>query len=364
MKGSIQIFQYSGIPVFIHWTFWLLIGWLIFQGISIGGSLSYIALSLLLVSVVFICVVMHEFGHALTARKFNVQTKDILLTPIGGMARLERLPQQPRQEFLVAIAGPLVNVVIALFIGLGLLLFTDKNLIDFTINSPFGNAADFLLFVFKLNIVLVVFNLIPAFPMDGGRMLRAGLSTVFNRLTATKIAAYLGQGLAIGFLIYGFFSGEQIMLFFIGIFIFFAARQELRSTRVSVKIEETLVASFMRSSFEVLSSTTLISHLDQAQKDQPKNYLIQDENSNDIIGVLHAEFLEEALKNNTPDDKVEDYLSEKFEYINAKDSLKKVYDLMQIHPYSILPVRSDDQKLIGVVDIAAVNKALRRLAKG
>jgi Zn-dependent protease len=244
MRGAFQIARLFDIPVRIHWSFLLLLAYVAFSGITDGGSWSDVAWSFLFVGAIFLCVVLHEFGHALSARRFGVETKDIILSPIGGVARLYRMPEQPAQELIVAIAGPLVNVVIALMTG-PLALWLAPNELRQLANmilglpvmmeetSPF--IAYFLPALFLLNIVLALFNLLPAFPMDGGRVLRALLSMRFSRLLATRIASLVGQVIALALFAYALSEGN-LLTSLVGVFVFFMAMQEYRQ----VKMQETL----------------------------------------------------------------------------------------------------------------------------
>jgi len=200
---SWKLGRIAGIDVFLHPTFLLLLAYV---GMTQGGIGS-----ILLVSSVFGCVLLHELGHALMARRFGIATVDITLYPIGGVARLRRMPRAPGAELLIALAGPAVNVLIVLALTtVGLL----------------GLRGDFLEELMLINLVLALFNLIPAFPMDGGRVLRALLSGWLGRARATMIAAGIGRGLALLFGTYCVIHGSflQAML---AVFIYFAAGQEL-----------------------------------------------------------------------------------------------------------------------------------------
>jgi Zn-dependent protease len=206
----------------------------------------------------FVCVTLHEYGHALMARRFGVNTQDILLSPIGGIARLDRIPSRPKEEFLVAIAGPAVNFLLAALLGTYLFTFP-AYLRRHLLQSLFFQESNYflpelpltgyaLLMLFFLNIVLAVFNLIPAFPMDGGRILRAALCTRLPRYTATLIAARIGQAFAIAFAAFGIYrmvqSGgrEGIFYLFISTFVFMTAQNELRFVEVQARIENVLDA--------------------------------------------------------------------------------------------------------------------------
>lgn len=257
MKGAFQIARLFNIPVRIHWSFLLLLAYVAFSGIRDGGSLSDVAWSFLFVGAIFLCVVLHEFGHALSARRFGVETKDIILSPIGGIARLYRMPEQPAQELIVAIAGPVVNVAIAALTGplawwlahdelrqlarmiLGLPVMLEEA-------SPF--FAYFLPALFLLNIVLALFNLLPAFPMDGGRVLRALLSMRLSRLLATRIASLAGQVIALAIFAYAFYEGN-LLTSLVGVFVFFMAMQEYRQVKMQHMLNSLRVETLMEPAY-------------------------------------------------------------------------------------------------------------------
>lgn len=237
MKGSFHIATVTGIPVKIHWTFGLLLLWVAYETSKGGFKPWMVFLSVLFVLSVFFCVILHEFGHALAARKYGVKTFDIMMTPIGGIARLERMPEGKGQEFWVALAGPVVNFLIVGLIWLGFLIVQGQTL---PILSPdfwsFENETySYFKFLMLANGYLGTFNLLPAFPMDGGRMMRSLLSIRMDRSKATRIASYTGQGIAVIMFGVGIMRSQPTMAL-IGVFIFFAARQEyqalLRQTRM------------------------------------------------------------------------------------------------------------------------------------
>ncbi len=205
MKWQWKIGTFAGIDVFVHATFLLIVGWYAFiywqQTGTLLGALEGIAFILLL----FAAVTLHEYGHALTARKFGVRTRDITLYPIGGVARLERMPDKPIQELWVALAGPAVNVVIAAVL-FGWLIFTNSLMPLGDLTLATGSFIERLMLV---NVFLVVFNLIPAFPMDGGRVLRAVLAMNIDYVKATQIAAAIGQGMAFLFGLAGLFGNPH-----------------------------------------------------------------------------------------------------------------------------------------------------------
>jgi Zn-dependent protease len=207
------------IPVYVHWTFLLLP--LLILG---SGNDSEVPLPLLftLLPLVFGCVLLHEFGHALMARRFGIETQDVTLYPIGGVARLLRMPDHPLQEFLVAVAGPAVNVAIATVLGCVAFALA---VVDLSLFATFFGKL--LVGLIGINVVLIAFNLLPAFPMDGGRVLRALLASCIGHYQATRIAVNIGSVMAVLIGVTGFVFLQSYMLPIVMLFIFFAGRQEL-----------------------------------------------------------------------------------------------------------------------------------------
>lgn len=221
MRGSLKIARIAGIGIYIHWTFALLIGYVLALHLGAGETLQVAFKGLLLVIMVFCCVLLHELGHALAARRFGILTRDITMLPIGGVARLERIPREPRQELIVAAAGPAVNVVIATLLAAALKMTYGAIPLDY-VEDVHGNLWAQLMVA---NVFIVVFNLVPAFPMDGGRILRALLAMRIEYARATKIAARLGQALAVVFGLLALYN-QHLVLVFIAIFVFLGAQAE------------------------------------------------------------------------------------------------------------------------------------------
>ncbi len=212
MRMSWKLGQVAGIDVYLHPTFFLL---LMLPQVIQGGIAA-----VLLVIAVFGCLLLHELGHALMARRFGIETEDITLSPIGGVARLRRMPKAPGAELLIALAGPAVNILIVLVLaglyGLGV------------VTNLWAMVAlqQFVIVLMVANLFLVAFNLVPAFPMDGGRVLRALLSGWLGRARATMIAAGIGRVLAIAFGLYSLIHGELLQVV-LAMFIYWAAGKEL-----------------------------------------------------------------------------------------------------------------------------------------
>ena len=220
MKWSTTIGRFAGIDVKVHATFALLLAWVALTHWRAERSAEAIVGGLVFILALFFCVLLHEFGHALTARRYGVKTRDIILLPIGGVARLERVPDNPRQELWIALAGPAVNVAIAVLLSAWLQVVGGWQPVE-ELSVAGGSFVERLLVV---NVFLAIFNLVPAFPMDGGRVLRALLGMRLDYVKATRIAATVGQALALGFGFLGLFSNP--FLLFIALFVWIGAGQE------------------------------------------------------------------------------------------------------------------------------------------
>lgn len=224
MKTSFRIGTVSGIQVFVHWTFPVLMAGIFAFYVYSGLTVLAAAAGVALIMTVFLCVLLHELGHAFMARHYGIPTLDITMYPIGGVARLQRMPREPKQELLIALAGPAVNVVLAGFFYI-LAGMMSGGTVHWT--QAFTPGADILTMLMWMNAGLVVFNLLPAFPMDGGRVLRALLATQTSYRNATHIASFIGQVMAVVFIVYGLFTGMWTLPI-VAVFVFMAARQEVQ----------------------------------------------------------------------------------------------------------------------------------------
>ena len=226
MRWSLKIAKLAGIDIFIHFTFFILLTWVALIQLKLNGSIGAAFSGVVFILAIFSCVVLHELGHALAAKKYGIKTRDIILLPIGGVARLEKMPNRPIQELWVALAGPAVNVVIVALLAVYLWItntLTPDNQLTMT-------TAAFVERIMGVNIFLILFNMIPAFPMDGGRVFRALLATRLAYVRATQISANLGQAIALLFGIIGLFYNP--ILLFIAFFVWMGAAQETRMVRM------------------------------------------------------------------------------------------------------------------------------------
>jgi len=268
--------------VYVHATFFLIFAWVALQAAPTGGVPGVLVASFFVLTLIG-CVVLHEFGHALAARRFGIATQDITLLPIGGLARMERLPRDPKLELVVAIAGPVVNVGIALAIFILLRIagvLPRIHQLDGTIE-----ASSFLSHLMVVNLFLAGFNMLPAFPMDGGRVLRALLATTTSYPKATRIAATIGQGMAVLLFLAGLWKELNPVLILISVFVWFGASQEAGAVERAFALDGVDVQSAMLTHFRTLSPADTLSQaveliLSGSQQDFPVM------ESNQMLGLL------------------------------------------------------------------------------
>jgi Zn-dependent protease/CBS domain-containing protein len=250
MSWSFKLGRLFGIPLYMHWTFLILLAWIAFGHYRQSGDVGVALAGVGFVMAVFGCVVLHELGHALAARRYGIPTADITLLPIGGVARLQRIPEKPAQELVVALAGPAVNVVIA---GIAYLVVTLTGARqDISMNEPtFLVRDDFWTRLLMVNLFLVLFNLLPAFPMDGGRVLRALLAMRLDYGRATRIAASVGQMMAIVFVFLGLSSNPMLLL--IALFVWIGAEAEASQVQERIAMRDVPVRSAMLTDYATLT---------------------------------------------------------------------------------------------------------------
>jgi Zn-dependent protease len=349
MKWSLNLGRIAGIKILVHWTFIFLLGWIIFTEMKRGSDLATTLLSLAFVLTIFLCVVLHELGHALTAKRYGVPTKMITLLPIGGVASLERIPENPKQELLIAVAGPAVNVVIALVLWLVL-----PPLRDIPDEAFFSRvtASNFFYLLFFINLMLVVFNAIPAFPMDGGRILRALLAFKLGRVRATQIAANLGQMLALFFVFIGFFYNPFLIL--IGIFVFFGAYSENMMVQHLDFLRGHSVREGMMTNFVTLAPTeTVRDALSKLLKGSEHDFVVEQEGQ--VVGTLTRMQLIQAVKEEQIEMPVEKFMTQEVRAFNVQDKLAEAYTELQKTKAPLFPVL-ENGRLAGVINTDNINE--------
>jgi Zn-dependent protease/CBS domain-containing protein len=362
MKWSLKLGKLLGIDVYFHFTFLLL---LVFLGFVYWRSTQNVEAALRGVAFIvalFGCVVLHELGHALMARRYGIRTRDITLLPIGGIARLERMPEKPMQEFWVALAGPAVNVIIVAVLLVGLAAadgFTPVKEISVT-------GGSFWQRLMVLNLVLVAFNLLPAFPMDGGRVLRALLAMRLGRRRATAIAANVGQGMAILFGIVGFFYNP--FLIFIGIFVYLGAQAEASMVEMQSALAGLRVRDAMMTRFRTLAAQdTLAKAVEELLAGSQQDFPVL-ENAQPI-GILRRNDLVKALAEGRRDAAVTESMSHDCETVDEATSLKSAVESMRERQCATVPVVAG-RRVVGLLtlehisEIIMVNAAMEHQGAG
>lgn len=364
MGHSLTIFKIKGIPVRLHWSIILLIffviGSLAGNGLSFESSLIFFSFIFLL----FFCVLLHELGHALTAKRYGVKTKDIVLSPIGGLARLEFIPEVAIQEFMIAIAGPLVNLAIASLVSIIMLILGVGFQLDFEYIFTYPSFQSLLPFTFWMNIVLFTFNLIPAFPMDGGRIARALLSIRFGFDRATVIATAFAKVLAIIFFVYAIYY-QQFILTIICAFIFITANQEFVNVKIKRALTSTRIRDLMISNYEHISLSDSFERILSLYKGGvQKSFFVSDEQEN-IVGCLHQVIIEDAArKKNSNGFTASDLLSSNTLILKEDVLLESLFEEMNRDGHSIVGIQDDLGKLIGVLDRNILGAFIKAQTKG
>jgi Zn-dependent protease/predicted transcriptional regulator len=350
MKGSIKLVTIAGIGVFVHWTFLILIGWILVSHALQGEGIAAALRGVFFVLAVFACVVAHEFGHALTARRFGIVTRDITLLPIGGVARLERIPEDPVQELWVAVAGPAVNVLIAAVL-LGILAASVGLEVLLPAASESGEPSlalfegPFVAELLWVNVALVVFNMVPAFPMDGGRILRALLATRIPYVRATRIAAMIGQGVAILFGLLGLFGQPMLML--VALFVYLGAQAEYQQVERRSFVQGVPVRAATVTRFQVLHPWDPLSRgVDELLAGSQTDFPVVDDGR--LVGLLTRQDLLRALQSGRRDAPVSEVMRTDVPPIAPSDPLENVFRQMQDKGVATLPV-VDEGRLVGIM---------------
>lgn len=351
MKWTFKIGRFAGIDVFLHTTFFLMIGWIGLTYWLQENSLVAVITGVGFILALFASVVLHEYGHALTARKYGIKTRDITLYPIGGVARLERIPENPRQELWVALAGPAINIVIAA--GLFIWLLISASFEPLTSISLTGGS--FIERLMVTNLVLVGFNLIPAFPMDGGRVLRALLAMRMEYTAATQIAASIGQGLAFVFGFIGLFSNT--FLLFIAFFVWIGAQNEAKLVRMKSALDGIPVSQAMLTNFKTLSQDdTLAVVIDHILAGDQKEFPVVSEGQ--VVGILSESGLLKGLRNHGENTLVSSVMQTSFATADSYDMLDTAFARLQNCDCHTMPIFHDGQ-LVGLLTMDNIGEFIR-----
>ena len=352
MTWSFPIGTVKGTVIRIHLTFLLFLLWIAGTGFAVGGTREAVA-STVFVVLLFLCVLLHEFGHVLAARRYGVQTPDITLLPIGGVARLERIPEKPSEELVVALAGPAVNVVIAalLFLVLGGIPPLDAAA---ELHSPGQGILERLAWV---NVTLVLFNLIPAFPMDGGRVLRAFLAWRMGYVRATQAAAGVGQAVAFLLGLLGLFGGNPLLVF-IALFVYLGAASEAHAVQMREVGRGIPVADAMVTRFEAISPHARVEDavallIATTQREFPVI-----DGAGTLRGVLTRDDMIRALKEYGPEVPVLEVMQRDIPLVRARQCLSDAMEALQRSGAPVVGVTDGFGRLVGLVTPETVGELM------
>jgi stage IV sporulation protein FB len=351
MAWSLNIGRIAGTEIRIHFTFLLFLIWIFASSYTAGGSAAAWNSTVFIV-LLFGCVLLHEYGHILTARAFGVATPDVTLLPIGGVARLERIPEEPYQEFLVAIAGPAVNVVIAF----ALVVFGGASLDPHYLASVGGTGVSMLDRLAVVNVFLVLFNLIPAFPMDGGRVLRALLAIPLGFVRATQVAATIGQILAFAFGIIGLFYSPMLIL--IAVFVYLAASSEAHLVALRAMSRGVPVGAAMVTQFVTLSPDDDIEHAVETLLRTSQGEFPVVDAAGKPVGLLSRNDLIRAIKQRGPDTRVGDAMSPGLPSIGQRRCLDEAFKLLSEKQSPAVAVVDGAGRLTGLVTSETIGEMI------
>lgn len=351
MRWSWKIGEVAGINIFMHATFLLLIGFIVFVHWAQGHNLATTLMGVLFVLAIFVCIVLHELGHALTARRYGIRTRDIVLLPIGGVARLERMPENPLEELRVALAGPAVNVVIAAVI-FGVLAAAGSAPVLRDFFNIAVSGSHFLSRLMAVNVWLVGFNLLPAFPMDGGRVLRALLATRMEYTQATQHAAHVGQAMALLFGFFGLFYDP--FLLFVALFVWMGAEAEAAMVQIRTSLGGIPVQRVMLTDFRTLNPDDTLNKavehiLAGWQQDFPVVF------GDRVLGVLTREDMLKALAQGGTGTPVRDAMQRDFQMVDSHDMLEKAVVQLRECGCRSLPVQHHGS-LVGMLTMENVGE--------
>jgi len=351
MKWSLKITTVAGIDVYLHLTFLILIAWIGLAYWQMAGTVNAVLMGVGFILALFFCVLLHEFGHALTARKFGIRTRSIILLPIGGIAAIEKTPDDPREEIIIALAGPAVSLAIALL--LWLLLKSGDGLVPLEELSISGGT--FLQRLMLINLLLAVFNLLPALPMDGGRVFRALLALVMDPLKATRIAAVAAQAIALGLALLG--MRYNLFLVVIALFIWIGAVSEAGMAGVRSVLSGIPAGKAMLTDFQLLQADDSLAHavdltLSTSQKDFPVV------SGKRVIGALRQPDLLKGLHDHGKLCRVDQVMRRDVPEVELTEPLDHVLESIQIKDSGLLIVR-DRGGIAGIVDLDNIMELLK-----
>ena len=366
MRWAFKIGQVTGIDIKIHFTFIFVIIWAVAEGASGRGGIRGALFAVVSILLLFACVTLHELGHSLAARRLGIRVRDITLLPIGGVAQLESMPERPLHELLIALAGPATNFALAIGLGLVLALMGGWGLLFNSGRLPYlslepRSPLTLVVYLLGANLVLGVFNLIPAFPMDGGRVLRALLAMWTDHPKATRIAARLGQVMAVGLVLLALSPIGDISLILIAVFVFTGASFEDKAAQARAVLDGLRVrhALPMRTVRAVAPEDTLANVMELGFRNQQHNFPVVREST--LVGILSQEDCLAGIRYGGGAVRVEQAMRREFTAVSPDDLLLRVQQLIAQTGLRTLPV-FERGYFVGLISLEDINRAYANLA--
>jgi stage IV sporulation protein FB len=363
MGWSFRIGRIAGTDVKVHVTFLLLLAWIALSSRADGGTTAAVE-SVIGLLALFACVLLHEFGHIFAAKRYGIHTPDVILLPIGGVARLSRIPEEPRQEIVIALAGPAVNLVIAAAIFAGLAVTGYEPL--GWLRQPFSAIeGPPLVSLMAVNLLLLVFNLAPAFPMDGGRVLRALIAMRLPYVRATRAAARVGQFLAMGGGLWGLYH-QDISLMLVAAFVFLAAGAEAAAVETRVAGRGVTVSQMMVTDFRTLRVyATIADAVALLLAGEQREFPVVD-NLGHVEGMLTRDHLIQGLTHHGPQATVSQAMATGFPHISPQLGFGEALSVLRASRLPALPVVDPAGTLVGMLTMDNVTDLLlvRRAQEG
>jgi len=359
MRWSYTIGRIRGTEVKVHVTFFLLLAWIAYGAYQQGGTTAAVDVTLFVVTF-FLCILLHEFGHIAMARRFGVRTPDVILLPIGGVARLERIPEEPKQELLIALAGPAVTLVIILFLLLVTVLLGQP----LTVTDPFSEHGAITVRLLETNLLVLLFNLVPAFPLDGGRVLRALLAFRLGLARATQIAGTIGQLFAVVFGVWGV-TQQDPWIMLVAFFIFLGAGSEASAVATRLAGRGLQVSQMMVTDFRTIPvHATLSQAADLLLAGEQREFPVVD-NLGRTEGILTRDNLIRGLSRSGPNAAVAEAMTSAAPAVPPTLGFQEALDRLRASGLPALPVVDDKGSLVGLLTMDNITDLLLvRRARG
>ena len=358
MKANLNLGKYFGTRLELHWSFFVLMLWVILNEVFDNAELERILFNLQFVIAVMVCVLLHEIGHAVVAKKFGIKTEKMVLLPIGGISTTNETTEKPKEEFFITMAGPLANILIAVILYF---VIPVSDYYSYDLGEYFNALNDFTLrtflyFLFIVNVALAVFNMIPAFPLDGGHIFRAVLDLKLDRANATKATTTMGHIIAIALLLIGLLFNPIIV--FMSLFLFVGNYTEnIMATQLGLLGHHTVGEAMLLKITIFKPNDHIDLVVNQIISGTETNFIVMEEGT--VKGILN---LRTVMENSNKNVLVKDIMDTEFEMVKSEDNFKHLYNIIYNGKQVLFPV-IDEGKLVGAIDATNLNEYIALQSK-